>query len=565
MKELRTLALVIVCTIGISALVAQTPQWDWAIGAGGTGHDQAQGMAVDASGNQYITGHFYGYISIGNCALTSNGYDDVFVAKLDPVGNCIWAVSAGGTSQDQGLEIALDSNGNVCVTGIYRGTASFGSSTLTSYGSSDIFVAKLDNAGNWLWARSAGGITSTPDIAPEQCNAIATDPDANVLISGYFIGPANFGPFDLTSYYSHEFQNFSRDMFVAKLDGDGNWLWAVASVSHGLAEGRSVICDTNGNVCVTGHFAWQTTFGNQTIPGTNNGYDIFVSKLSPTGTFLWTIAPSGIGQELGADIALGPANTLYITGSYKYPVTFGTIELAQQDVYRQLVAKLDSEGNWLWAVPLGGLGTQNDDAFLAVDHYGNAYMTGVFMDSAPFGNTTLTSAGEYDTYAAKMNPEGNIQWALRAGGPGHDYGKGIGLDDLGKVRIAGFFFENSVFGPTTLQGFGGYGSDLFVATVGGGVPVSDAVIPGASASMLYPAWPNPLGCDGVLNLKVHVAERESGTLSVYNLRGQVLYSRQVTAGEQHFEMYMAGRPAGVYFYRLQTGSTDTVHRFVLIR
>jgi hypothetical protein len=565
MKELRTMLLVIVCTIGISALLAQTPQWDWAIGAGGTGLDQAQSLAVDEDGYQYITGHFYGYIAIGNCALTSNGYDDVFVAKLDPTGNCIWAVSAGGTTQDQGLEIALDSNGNVCVTGIYRGTASFGSTTLTSYGSSDIFVAKLDNAGNWLWARSAGGITSTPDIAPEQCNAIATDPDANVLISGYFIGPANFGPFDLTSYYSHEFQNFSRDMFVAKLDSNGNWLWAVASVSRGWAEGRSLISDNSGNACVIGHFGWQTTFGDDTLTSVNNGYDIFVSKLSPTGTFLWTVAPSGIGQDLGADIALGPANTMYITGSYKYPLSFGTIELSQQDVYRQLVAKLDSDGNWLWAVPLGGLNTQNDDAFIAVDDAGNAYMTGVFWGSAPFGDITMTSAGDYDTYAAKMDPLGNMEWALRAGGPGHDYGKGIGLDDLGKVRIAGFFFDNSVFGSTTLEGFGGYGSDIFVATVGGGVPVSDAVAPVGTASMLYPAWPNPVSRDSMVNLKVHVAERERGTLSVYNLRGQVLYSRDLSAGEQHFELNMADSAAGVYIYRLQAGDTDSVRRFVLIR
>lgn len=564
MIKLRALVTAIVCTLGVSVLVAQTPQWDWAIGAGGIGHDMVQGLAVDASGNQYITGNFYGYIAIGDCAITSNGYDDVFVAKLDPTGNCLWAVNAGGPSSDQGFEIALDADGNACITGTYMGTAIFGSTTLTSYGSSDMFVVKLDNSGNWLWAKSAGGTTSTPEVLPEKSNAISTDPDGNVLISGYFTGPANFGPYDLTSYYSHVFQNFSRDMFVAKLDSNGNWLWAVASVSMGWAEGRSLIADSSGNACVVGHFGWQTTFGNDTLTSVNNGYDIFVSKLSPTGNWLWTVSASGIGQDLGADIALGPNNTLYITGSFRYPISFGDTTLPQQDVYRQLVAKMDSEGNWLWAVPLGGLNTQNDDAFIAVDEYGYAYMTGVFWGSAPFGATTLTSAGSYDTYAAKMDPLGNIQWALRAGGPDHDYGMSIGLDDLGKVRIGGFFIESAVFGNTFLTGDVNGARNIFVATVGGGVPVSDAEIPAVDCSMLYPLWPNPLGRDVVLNVKAHVAERESSTISIYNMRGQLLFTRQLRAGDQLLELNMATHPTGVYFCRMRTSKTDIVRKFVVM-
>jgi len=565
MSTWRAAVLYVFMVMAVTCLSSQTPQWDWAIGAGGSSHDQAHGIAVDAAGNQYVTGWFSGNISIGEYALTNNGLMDVFVAKLDPMGTCLWAVSAGGPSLDKGLEVALDDSGNILVTGVYYGTSSFGATTFTSSGPSDMFVAKLDNAGNWLWARSAGGYYSYEDIITEQSNGIATDTGGNVLISGVFCGQASFGPLSLTSYYSHEFQNFNQDMFVAKLDPDGNWLWAVGSLCTGWAEGRSLCADGNGNVCVVGHFGWQATFGDTTLASVNNGYDIFVSKLSPEGNWLWSVAANGIGQDLGADIAVGPGNTLYITGSFKHPLTFGATTLELQDVYRQLVAKLDSAGNWLWAVPLGGLGTQNDDAFVAVDEAGNAYLTGVFKDSAPFGASTLTSAGSYDAYAAKMDPTGNIQWALRAGGAGNDYGKGIGLDEIGKVRIAGFFFGSSSFGATTLPGNSDYGSDIFVASVGGGVPVYDAEAPGADGSMLCPVWPNPLRADGLLHIAAKVAERDIATISIYNIRGQMLSCRKLSPGYQQLALSMASHPTGVYFCRMQTTSRDIVRRFVIVR
>lgn len=565
MREFTQLLAVIVVMMGVCGISAQTLQWDWAIGAGGIGHDQAQGLAVDELGNQYVTGSFYGNITLGGCELNSMGGQDVFVAKLDPAGNCVWAVSAGGTENDEGYEIAQASNGNVYLTGIYRGTAGFGNTQLSSRGLSDIFVAKLDNAGNWLWARSAGGAINAPDLPAERSNGIALDSDNNVLISGYFCGPASFGPFSITSHYSVEYQNYRSDLFVSKLDTNGNWMWALASESTGFAEGRAVVCDDSGAAYVTGHFGYQTTFGDDTLTSTNFGYDIFVSKLSADGNFLWTISASGIGQDLAADIELGPGNTLYITGSFKHPMEFGTIELAEQDVYRNLVAKLDSDGNWIWAVPFGGLDTQNDDAFLALDDYGNAFLTGVFYGTVAFGNTNLTSAGSYDTYIAKMSPEGTTLWALGAGGPDHEYGKGIGLDALGKVRVAGFFFEYASFGSTTLQVNEGLASDIFIASVGGGVPVSDSVVLPESYSLLSPVWPNPLKKDGILNVNIKLADRETGTFSVYNLRGQRLLCRQLKAGEQHIELNITGNPPGLYFCRMHTEKADLIQRFVVLR
>jgi len=117
--------------------------WLWAIQAGGTDNDFGYGIAVDANGNSYATGSFSESVTFGTTTLTSSGYEDIFVAKLDSSGNWLWAKQAGGTDYDDGNGIAVDDNGNSYVTGYYEGSATFGATTLTSIGSWDIFVAKL--------------------------------------------------------------------------------------------------------------------------------------------------------------------------------------------------------------------------------------------------------------------------------------------------------------------------------------------------------------------------------------------------------------------------------------
>ncbi len=135
------------------------PFWSWAERAGGSSNDYGYGIAVDSSGNAFVTGYFRGSSAdFGSTTLNSSGASDVFVAKLDSSGNWLWAERAGGSSADYGSGIAVDSSGNAYVTGFFRSpSADFGSTTLNSSGAYDVFVAKLDSSGNWLWAERAGG------------------------------------------------------------------------------------------------------------------------------------------------------------------------------------------------------------------------------------------------------------------------------------------------------------------------------------------------------------------------------------------------------------------------
>src|SRR5262249_19336570 len=143
--------------------------------------------ALDSNGNVFLTGYFTGTNSFGPTNLISSGLDDIFVVKYDAAGNFLLARRAGGNSYDRGLCIAADASGNVFVTGLFQGTASFGPTNLTRSGQSDIFIAKYNPAGNLIWARKAGG----NDF--DEAHAIAVDSQGNAYITGYFDATATFG------------------------------------------------------------------------------------------------------------------------------------------------------------------------------------------------------------------------------------------------------------------------------------------------------------------------------------------------------------------------------------
>ena len=136
---------------------ALVPEFRWARQAAATGGVATRAIAADRLGNSYVTGWFIGTATFGGKTLTSDGEGDIFVAKYDGDGKILWARRAGGSSFDEGAGIAVDVSGNCYVTGYFSGTGTFGGVTLTSRGNGDIVIAKYDSAGNVKWAKAFGG------------------------------------------------------------------------------------------------------------------------------------------------------------------------------------------------------------------------------------------------------------------------------------------------------------------------------------------------------------------------------------------------------------------------
>ena len=169
---------------------AAAAQHNWLQGAGSNANDEALDIAHDVYGNVYSAGYFSQSARFDHTIIPSAGLSDVFIAKQDSAGTFLWIAKAGGTLDDKAFAVAVAPSGDIYVAGVYKGTATFGAYTFTSSGGSqDVFVAKLNSSGNFIWAKSFGG--SDVDIATD----IAVDPHNNVIVSGQFKGVAQFGSF----------------------------------------------------------------------------------------------------------------------------------------------------------------------------------------------------------------------------------------------------------------------------------------------------------------------------------------------------------------------------------
>ena len=436
----------------------------WALKAGNPYtwvSDWGTGIALDSSGNVYVTGHFAGTAIFGDINLTSSESTDIFVAKLNSSGSWQWVVKAGGESGDNGREISVDSIGNVYVTGYFRDTASFGNISLKSSGVYDIFIAKLNSSGSWQWAVKAGGrsqgfATNSYDFGMD----IAVDLSGNSYATGYFQGNSTFGDSILTS-------NGGKDIFVAKLNSSGSWQWAVKAGGSSDDSGIGIAVDSSGSTYVTGNFRDIASFGSINLTASNEGEDfsdIFVAKLDSSGSWQWVVKAGGSSYDGGNGISVDSSGNTYVTGAFRTRAFFGVISLTAYDGggdYNDFfIAKLNSSGSWQWAVKAGGLSAVSGIG-ISVDSSGNAYVIGNFEGTATFGSTQLKSSEDRDIFIARLSSDGVWQWVIKAGGSSDDYGMDIVVDLLGNAYVTGYFKENATFDSTNFTSSGN--SDIFIA------------------------------------------------------------------------------------------------------
>lgn len=428
-------------------LLAQVPDWQWVSRAGGVSDDYGNSIATDANGYSYITGAFKGTATFGTIELISSGNDDIYVAKIDSSGNWVWAVKGGGSGIDLGGEICIDGIGNIFLTGRFSGTATFGGVSLTSSGGYDVVSAKLSNSGNWLWAVKAGGTSD------DYGSSISTDSNGNSYVTGVFSGTVSFGSVSLTSYGGD-------DIFAAKLNSSGSWIWAKKAGGTNGDGGLDIAVDSNANAYLTGQFYGSANFG--TISITSHGsYDAFVAKLDASGNWLWATYAGGIGSiDRGLGITLDSNSNVFVTGQFEDLSIFGSTSfncLGQYDIF---VAKLNSSGSWLWARQAGGVGYDWGYS-IAVDANANIIIAGRYGGISAFGNTTLPWSGIYDIYTAKLDNNGNWLWALGVGGPNNDYCHGVSIGIDNSIYITGYILGTVNFGSVSATSIGAM--DVYVA------------------------------------------------------------------------------------------------------
>jgi cysteine-rich repeat protein len=430
---------------GCSACLLDNPGTTlWSHRFGGTSFDYGQDIAVDSAGNVLLTGRFTGTADFGGGPLSSAGSWDIFVGKLDAQGQHLWSRRLGGPGDDFGWSIAVDSAGNVLLTGYFRGTADFGGGPLSSAGSWDAFAVKLDAQGQHLWSRRLGGTGDDVGLG------IAVDSAGNVLLTGYFIGTADFGGGPLSSAGND-------DIFVVKLDAQGQHLWSRRLGGMGNDWANSVAVDSAGTVLLTGAFYFTADFGGGPLSSAGD-YDIFAVKLDPQGQHLWSRRLGGTNYDEGRGIAVDSDGNVLLTGYFYGTADFGGVPLFSAGSSDIFAVKLDPQGQHLWSRRLGG--TSADlGRDIAVDIAGNVLLTGYFQGTADLGGGPLSSAGDSDLFAAKLDAQGQHLWSRRLGGTNADLGQGIAVDSAGNALLTGYFYGTADFGGGPLSSVGS--NDIF--------------------------------------------------------------------------------------------------------
>jgi len=548
----------------IVIILSNAQSYQWAKSMGGNDEDVGTSIAVDGSGNVYTTGYFWGTVDfdpgVGTFNLTSVGFHDIFISKLDAAGNLLWAKSMGGADDDWGLSIAVDGSGNVYTTGYFRGTADFdpgaGTYNLTSVGESDIFISKFDASGNFLWAKSIGGTYF------DHGKSIAVDGSGNVYTTGSFQGTADFDPgagtYSLTSAGVYDF-------FILKLDAAGNFLWAKNIGGTSDDHCNSIAVDGSGNVYTTGSFRGTVDFdpgaGTSNLTSAGNS-DIFVSKLDAAGNFGWAKNMGGTNFDEGNSIAVDGSGNVYTTGYFRGTADFdpgvGTNNLTSEGYFDIFISKLDVAGNFVWAKSMGG-SFQDEGYSIALDGSGNVYITGYFQGTVDFdpgaGTSNLTSAGSRDIFNSKLDSAGNFLSANSMGGTDNDLANSIAVDGSGNVYTTGTFVGTVDFDPgagtSNLTSAGS--ADIFILKLGS---TSVGVLEN-SLEYTLSVYPNPT--KGAMSIDLG-SSYDDVTLIIRNQLGQDVLKKSYN-GVNLLKINIPGE-AGMYFIEVCCGDKKAILKVV---
>jgi len=335
--------------------------WAKSIQGPGTAFSQAIDITVDGMGNVYTSGSFHGIVDfdpgvgVHNDTSVAGGNNDIFISKLDSAGNFRWVKQIGGTGNDDGWSITADAIGNVYTTGRFQNTVDFdpgiGISNLTSLGGDDIYITKIDTAGNFRWVKRFG------EVNDEMGTSIALDDSNNVYTTGFFHGMIDFNP---GAGIDNHASVASEDVFVSKLDSAGNYVWAKSFGGSSDDASQALTIDTYNNVYLTGYYRNTVDFNpgagsdNHTAAGNT---DIFVSKLNSSGNFVWAKSMGGSGDENGTSIAVDTSQNVYTTGTFYAPADFdpyggvynltpnGTNDIFISKINNPLIAAFSSVNN----------------------------------------------------------------------------------------------------------------------------------------------------------------------------------------------------------------------------
>jgi hypothetical protein len=450
----------------------------FAVSAGQTGakpDDEGRAVVVDSEGNSYVAGNFFHADANADTLSTRSG--DIFVAKYDSKGALAWRHTIGSSGDDRARGIAVDSLGDVYVTGGFKGTVDFDPGiavrNLVSSGGFDAFVLKLNRVGHHQWSHKFGGSSATADMG----YGATVDSAGGVLVTGHFGGTVDFNPSSSTLNLTSAGQ---ADVFVLKLTSAGGLVWAKRMGGTGIDRGLAITTDSARSVYTTGSFSGTADFdpggavSNRTSAGNT---DVFVSGLNSSGTFLFAQRMGGSAADEAHDIELDPTGAIFTTGYFSGTADFnpgtGVNNLTSAGGTDIFLSKLaaDAGHGFVFANRFGGYSDDRGRGLVIAQNGTTVAVTGHFTATVDFDPSAevadLTSAGSTDVFVARYLSDGGYLTSQRIGGSGLDAGRGIARDARDDLFVTGFYKGTVAFdtgdGVETLTSVGG--KDIFLTKI----------------------------------------------------------------------------------------------------
>lgn len=572
MKLLYTKTYILAAMLFCSAHIkAQSPSLAWAkqiIKTDNSSFGGSQSITVDTLGNVYTAGYFNGTYNFDSgttnytlTTATQTGY----VMKQDALGNLLWAHKIDNDTDFNIAKVAIDKQNNVYLTGYYSGVSDLdptaGVSTFTANGLADCFIIKLSSNGSFIWAKAFGG--SSYDLVSN----LAFDASNNVYIAGSFYNTVDFDP---NAGVTNLTSNGDYDVFISKLDVNGNFIWAKAFGGSSDDEARGIQIDIQGNVYVTGSYQGVVDFDPNASVLTLNSIgatDIFMSKLNSAGNLVWAKSMGSTGYDNGTDLVLDKKSTnIYLVGQFENTVDFdpnagvtNLTSLGSADIY---INKFDANGSLIWTKGFGGTLYEHVSG-IKLDSLENIYIAGGYSDVVDFdpnsGIINLTSNGSNDLYISKLDSNGVLIFTKSFGGSDFDLMKSIDVDKHGSIYTTGMFTGTVNFDPNgsfNLTTFNVSDFDIFVQKLNQSTTTGVQQI--TSRKNNVSLFPNPN--HGTLHILLENKTMDMITLSIINNLGEIVLESNFNTS--CYKLNTTELASGVYYARIIKNNEQEIIKFI---
>ncbi|MCH8904119.1 MAG: SBBP repeat-containing protein [Bacteroidetes bacterium] len=543
-KTVFSFSILLVCLVFIFInSFGQNINYDWIAQAGSNQWDHINDLEIDNDNYVYITGTYGGSFNLGDTVLTTSDGSDIFLAKYNQNGSFMWAKNIAEKGGTRGESIAFDNNNNVYVTGYFGDTAYFENDTLIVTGlggAKDIFIVKYDQDGKFRWARSFGGENS------DYSYSITVDKAANVYVTGYFIDTIFYNTDTLIS-------NGSWDIIILKYDSSGNFKWARAAGGTQSDMGNEIIV-YDEYLYLTGHFRDSALFGDTSIIALNKLWaDIFVAKYDTSGKFIWVRSAGGVEWDEGVSLVLDSSQNIYVTGNFEEDPTFGDTVITTNEHDNIFIAKYDSSGKFIWVNHGYCNFTLYSSSIATDDDY--IYVIGFFGGTVTFGNFSLNAVFNTDIFITKYDEYGQLIWAIQEGGDGAEWGVNLAIGNDKNLYFSADFYDTTNFGSTNLITYG-----ILDIAIGKINSIQPSNVDPKQESFIK-CFPNP--STGLFYLEIENMYEENFSMEVLNIYGQVIYSKKIRNINAVHKIDLSNYK-GIYFLRINNHDYSYVYKIVVM-